>query len=383
MMTMQRGIAIAAILGFTGALAACGGKAPTAGTVQRTAPVDSGPTDGPGGSSAPGGGGSTGSTSGGAIGGGGGPAVSSGFLFSPYKDVTISANWNTSVISTALTGTITPVLEAAPNVKALTWAFATGECGSENWGGIPGATLATANVQAFATAGRGYVLSTGGAAGSFTCGSDAGFSAFLDRYASPQLVGVDFDIEAGQTPAVIDALVARVKAAQANPKYAKLRFSFTLATLGGNAQPSLGTMGVAVMDSIKKAGLTGYLVNLMTMDYGSPTAANCTLGASGQCDMGKSAVQAATALNAAYGVPFSQIELTPMIGGNDTQNETFTLDDVATVTSFAREKGLAGIHTWSLDRDKDCPAGSASPICNSFGSGGVLGFNNKFMQSLQ
>lgn len=47
-------------------------------------------------------------------------------------------------------------------------------------------------------AGKQYILSTGGAAGSFTCSSDAGFQSFIQKYLSANLVGVDFDIEAGQ-----------------------------------------------------------------------------------------------------------------------------------------------------------------------------------------
>ena len=55
-----------------------------------------------------------------------------------------------------------------------------------------------------------------------------------------------------------------------------------LATLGGNSPQSLGTIGVNVMNSIKSAGLTGYYVNLMAMDYGSAIASNCTLGSNGK-----------------------------------------------------------------------------------------------------
>jgi len=310
------------------------------------------------------------------------PAHATGFLFSPYKDVAVNANWNTNVISTKVTGSLLPVLQAAPNLRALTWSFATGECGNETWGGISGTQLASANVSAWASAGKDYILSTGGAAGAFTCGSDAGFSTFLDRYASNHLIGVDFDIEAGQSPAQIADLVQRVKTAQANPKYAALRFSFTVATLGGNAPQSLGDTGAAVLKAIQAAGLHNYIINLMTMDYGSSLASNCTLDSQGGCDMGQSAVQAAINLNAAWKVPFSQIELTPMIGGNDTQAETFTLRDVNTVMTFARQKGLAGLHMWSLDRDNDCAPGYASPTCNTYGEAGTLGFLNAFTSGL-
>lgn len=90
---------------------------------------------------------------------------------------------------------------------------------------------------------------------------------------------------------------------------------------------------------------------------------------------------AARALNAAWGVPYSSIELTPMIGGNDITREVFKLSDVQVVTQFARASGLAGLHLWSLDRDTDCPPGPASPTCNSYGQAGVLGFTRAFMAS--
>lgn len=361
-------------------LAACG-----AGTIHPGNLVDT-PTGSTGGAGTGGTGagastGSTGTGAGGGTAGGLGAPTSPNFIFSPYKDVTISANWNTNVISTAVTGTMQPVTTAAAHVPAVSWAFATGECGSETWGGINAGQLATANVAAWSSAGIKYILSTGGADGTFTCGSDANFAAFIDRYASPQLAGVDFDIEGGQSQAQLNDLAQRVKTAQANPKYANLRFSFTIATLGGNANQSLGAEGVLVMNAIKSAGLDTAIINLMTMDYGSAIPANCTVS-NGNCEMGQSAVQAAQNFQSAYNVPYSQIELTPMIGGNDTQGETFTLGDVNTVTSFALQQKLAGVHIWSLDRDKDCPPGSASATCNSFGAAGSLGFTGAFLNNL-
>jgi hypothetical protein len=92
------------------------------------------------------------------------------------------------------------------------------------------------------------------------------------------------------------------------------------------------------------------------------------------CDMGQSAVQAAYNLHDKFGVPYGNIEITPMIGGNDVQSEHFTLGDVDIVASFAIAHGLAGYHYWSYDRDVDCPPGSASPTCNSLGGAGTHGF---------
>ena len=309
----------------------------------------------------------------------GGPPPS-GFIFSPYKDITVNMNWNTNVISTSVTGTMQGVLTVTPsNLKTLTWAFATGECGSETWGGLPPSAVAAANVQSFVSSGKFYILSTGGAAGSFTCGSDSGFEKFIQTYNSANLLGIDFDIESGQSQSVIDNLIQRVIVAQRN--HPNLRFSFTLATLGGNAPQSLGSIGVTVMNSIKSAGLTKYTINLMTMDYGSAIPTNCTM-VGGVCEMGQSAVAAAENLHSNWGVPYNQIEITPMIGGNDTQSETFTLSDVGTVAAYAKQKGLAGVHFWSFDRDTDCAPGFASPTCNSYGAAGKLGFTMQFLSQL-
>jgi len=136
-----------------------------------------------------------------------------------------------------------------------------------------------------------------------------------------------------------------------------------------------------VMNAIRSAGLQNYLINLMTMDYGSTTPTNCVV-VNGRCDMAQSAIQAAEHLHGFHGVPYSQIEITPMIGGNDTTDETFTLANVATLVTYARQAGIAGLHHWSFDRDRDCAPGFASPICNTYGVAGTLGFTAEFLSRL-
>ena len=213
---------------------------------------------------------------------------------------------------------------------------------------------------------------------------------------SPHLVGIDFDIEAGQTQAVITDLVRRAGAA--HTRYPQLRMSLTLATLAANdGALTARSLGAAAPDSFNvygdwtlaavraelgwdgsEADWPAYLtVNLMTMDYGAPSAGVCVV-AGGVCDMGQSALQAAYNLHDHWHVPWSAIELTPMIGGNDVQGETFTLADADTVAAFARAYALAGVHYWSYDRDVDCPPGAASPICNSMGGAGAHGFLDRF-----
>ncbi len=359
-----------------------------------------GGTGGVGGGS--GAGGAGGSGGGGAIGGGGsggsGGGVA-GLVFSAYKDTGINMNWNTNVISTNVSGTATPLATDLTNAGAhtITLAFATGECGSENWGGVQGAAMATANVPLFTSANVKYILSTGGAAGSFTCGSDAGMKTFIDRWMSAGLIGVDFDIEAGQSTQVIGDLLARIEAA--HTAYPTLRFSLTLATLANNnggatatslgagAPDSFNVYGDEVLAAVKSTlGFDGtaatwpsyVTVDLMTMDYGSPSMGVCVV-ANGACQMGQSALQAAYNLHDHWGVPWANVELTPMIGGNDTAGEVFSLADADTVAQFAVAEKLAGVHHWSYDRDVDCPAGSASPTCNSVGNAGTRGYLKAFL----
>ena len=79
---------------------------------------------------------------------------------------------------------------------------------------------------------------------------------------------------------------------------------------------------------------------------------------------------------------YNRIELTPMVGGNDTTDETFSLTDVDTVSAWVLQNGLAGVHYWSLDRDVDCAPGFASATCNSYGQAGTWGFTNAFVNAL-
>ena len=97
--------------------------------------------------------------------------------------------------------------------------------------------------------------------------------------------------------------------------------------------------------------------------------------------MGKSAVQAAQNLYNRHAIRFANIEITPMIGGNDVQSNVFRLTDVNTVASFVLANHLAGVHFWSYDRDVDCPPGSASPTCNSIGGAGAHGFLKRFQSA--
>jgi len=335
----------------------------------------------------------TGGSSGGGGGGGGGgtgtgTGSTSGLLFSPYKDVTINMNWNTYQMQSAVEGSDLPVVGSGsvvsqyiPKLPAITLAFATGSCGSETWGGVSGADLAAENVPQLEAANLDYVVSTGGAAGTFTCTSTAGMESFIARYASPNLVGIDFDIEGGQSESDIQSLVAAAAGAQA--EYPKLQFSFTLATLGASdgGYGGVNSLGNEVVEAVLGSGLSNYVINLMTMDFGSASSSVCVVS-NGVCEMAQSSIQAVTNLEHTYGVPASKIAVTPMIGLNDNTSETFTTADVNTLTSYAVSNGLAGLHFWSLDRDTPCSDDYASPTCNSVSSTTPLEYTKQFLSDL-
>jgi len=282
------------------------------------------------------------------------------FLQGPYVDVT-----------QGLKPDVPSAAGGSPRV--LVWAFATGACTQERWGTQDDAAFAKTQVRAFVAAGQGYVISTGGEAAGFVCDSDTDLAAFVARYESPQLLGLDFDIERQQTPAQIGALVRTAAALQrARPA---LRISFTLATHAGSdgTQRSLNATGEQVMAALAAARLDSAIVNLMVMNYGAADPRWCVVrgaAAAARCDMGASALQAARNVHLKYGWPYAQMALTAMLGENDVAGNVFTLGDADLMLRGARELGLAGVHWWSQGRDRPCAAGSppdtprVSPLCH-------------------
>lgn len=276
----------------------------------------------------------------------------------PYKDVT--RGLDAATLRIALPAWQRPG-------QLLHWAFATGECGAERWAeGIDAEAFARANVAAAQAAGQRYVVSTGGALGIFTCGSDDGMARFVARYDSPLLAGLDFDIEGEQTVAQIRALVDRLVVLQA--RRPQLGVSFTLATHAGSdgARRGLNATGHQVLHALREAGLQRWVINLMVMNYGEADPRWCVVRA-GRCDMGRSAVQAVRNLHERHGVPLSQIALTVMPGENDVAGNVFTPADARFVAAAARRMGLAGLYHWSIDRDQPCARGEprVSPHCHA------------------
>ena len=255
----------------------------------------------------------------------------------------------------------------------LSWAFATGECGEEVWHAQSGQQVAVRNVADFVKAGRPYIISTGGAEHKFTCATAAGMERFIQRYDSKQLVGIDFDIEDKQSPEQVDALMAAIRDAQR--RRPQLRYSFTLAThaAADGSQASLNPLGESILAAVRRHGVQDAVFNLMVMDYG-PAAPKVCVVKEGVCDMGQSALQAARNVHAKYGIAYERIALTAMIGMNDVVSNVFSLDDARVMVEGARMLKLAGVHYWSLGRDKPCgkpgdkPMTAASDACSGVDS---------------
>ena len=308
--------------------------------------------------------------------------------FSPYKDVSLGIDPAHPRIATAVRGAGPQALPGGPGwpagLQALTWAFATGECGDERWGPFDTAAFAGLNVSAFAAAKIGYTVATGGEAGIFTCASAAGMTRFMARYESPQLQGYDFDIEGVQTDAQIDSLMQQIRGAQL--RRPGLQWRFTLATHAADdgSLQSLNRTGERVLAALAAAGVQDPVINLMVMNYGPAAPRHCVRRGA-DCDMGASALQAARNVQQRYGLPLSRIALTPMLGVNDVARNVFTLDDARRLAQDARQAGLAGVHFWSLDRDRSCADDGTglSPLCHGLPGLPALQFSQTLWRALQ
>ena len=66
-----------------------------------------------------------------------------------------------------------------------------------------------------------------------------------------------------------------------------------------------------------------------------------------------------------YYMSKNKIELTPMIGVNDTVTNLVSLTDATKIATWAKANGLAGLHYWSWDRDASCVNEYATTTCSS------------------
>ncbi|MBU9808961.1 hypothetical protein J1781_24515 [Rahnella sp. C60] len=198
------------------------------------------------------------------------------------------------------------------------------------------------------SAGLSVIISFGGAANSdisthFSIVElEEIYIATIDMYGAK---GLDFDLENGLFDAAkICAALKRVVSLRPD-----VAISFTLPTL----PTGLNLSGVEILRLAKNAGLE-FSVNGMAMDYGDPDNDPAT-----QTDMGRAAVEAALSISTQLLLLYpdlsearrlAKVAVTPMIGLNDDAS-MFKLDDVNTLTRFAKLNPLSFIGIWSFNRD--------------------------------
>jgi chitinase len=277
----------------------------------------------------------------------------------------------TSPTATAAAGTsYAPYLSAteaagtdsagSPTTYNLAFVIADGDDCTPRWNGthaIGDAKVASRIAQLTADGGRVRV-SFGGASGkelAANCGSAAELAAAYGKALDAAGTTLaDFDIEGDELSDSASVALRSKAIAQLQKERTGLEVSFTLPVMPSG----LDKDGLALLASANDNGVQVSTVNLMTMNYGS----------SYDGDMGgyaRTAAKAAhTQLKKVFGTSdaaaWQGMALTSMIGVNDVENETFTLEDAAEVRAFAEEKGIAWVSMWSTARDRQCADGSKS-----------------------
>jgi hypothetical protein len=247
--------------------------------------------------------------------------------------------------------------------------------GQAAWGGFDAYTIGSGNllyqindqITAMHNAGIDATISFGGAANQELAQVTpdattlaAKYQSVMDAYGIHKL---DFDIE-GAAQGDLASLTRRSQAiaqlqsagtTSGNP----VQVSFTLPVL----PTGLTADGLRVVTNAISNGVDIAHVNVMAMDYYDPNLSY----APGK--MGDYAIQAATAVHDQL-VPlyptrtdaqiWAMVDVTPMIGINDDTAEVFGLLDAQKLTTFAQQKGLGGLHMWSINRDYSGPVGTIS-----------------------
>lgn len=181
----------------------------------------------------------------------------------------------------------------------------------------------------------------------------AAYERVLERTGA---ASADLDIE-GDTLENSAANARRAKAiGSLQRRHEDLEVSFTLPVM----PTGLTSGGEKLLRGAADAGVEVSAVNVMAMSY-SPSHTG---------DMGGYAIAAARAahgrltdlLGLSGDRAWRALRVTVMIGVNDIERETFTLDDAAQLAAFAAEHRLDGLSMWSSARDRECPGGPRAKV---------------------
>lgn len=277
--------------------------------------------------------------------------------FAPYQDVTLGPKLQSVAQNTGQ--------------KYFTLAFITGNgCNAEWAGTIPLNQTSTylpnltSDISYIRSKGGDVVVSFGGEAGqelALVCSSVSSLQQQYQRVINTYKVNhLDFDIEGGaegDTTSYTRRNQALAALQKANPG---LTISFTLPS----ATTGLLSDSLGLIENAKAKGVNISVVNLMTMDYGSPDS-----------KMGQESINAANGLHSelqkiyttkSSSQLWSMVGITPMIGQNDSAGEIFSLSDAQKVLSFAQQNHIGELAFWEVSRDNGNCAGSktASDTCS-------------------
>jgi chitinase len=201
----------------------------------------------------------------------------------------------------------------------------------------------------------------------------AAYRTVVDRY---DVAAIDLDIEGS---ALADAAsIERRSVAIAAVQQSRVDDGRDLAvwlTLPV-ATSGLTADGLSVIRSALDAGVELTGVNAMTMNFNDPAST-----ADGMLSATISALEStADQIADIYGdfdmsldasERWGMLGATPMIGQNDIDAEVFTIDDAVGLASYAVERGLGRVSTWSINRDQPCGASFADVAVHSNTCSGV------------
>ncbi|MFE0672634.1 chitinase [Streptomyces sp. NPDC058867] len=272
------------------------------------------------------------------------PEESAATVYAPYVSALTSSDNDTA---------------GSPAAYNLAFAIADDGACRASWSGVYGVDDATVadRIAELTDTGVPIRVSFGGASGdelATHCDSAEELAeAYGEALDTAGATRADFDIE-GDELSDSDSVDLRSEAiALLQQEREDLTVSFTLPVMPSG----LDDDSVALLNSANNHAVQVSTINLMTMNYGE----------SYDGDMGDYALTAAeaahTQLQDIFGTSSAAawrgMALTSMIGVNDVDGETFTLQDAAQVRQFAEEKEIAWVSMWSTFRDQECEADNA------------------------
>lgn len=293
----------------------------------------------------------------------GGPAGSAGTATGP------SAPGAVTEYAPYVSATDASDLDGAGSAASYHLAFviADGDACTPAWNGTKAVDdpAVRSRITALTASGASARVSFGGASGpelAEVCDSAPelaeAYGAALDAAGS---TAADFDVEGDALQDTASVGLRSEAIALLQRDRPGLSVTFTLPVMPSG----LDAHGMALLDSAAAEDVEVTTVNIMTMNYAR----------SYDGDMGDYAQRAAESahrqLRAVFGTSeataWGALALTPMLGVNDIDNETFTLEDAAQVQEFAEEKGVAWVSMWATFRDRECGGAARDALVDCSG----------------